>query len=134
MVNDLQLNPNSTFEQRRDNSVRQNDNLMDEVYLASQFLDLPYEVNAGLTSAAKYGEAARPIARVNQRKSMGRFGLKDKHLTEDDQRRLDEAAGLDEKSLMKLVSQFHIMRSFIHLISTSQLVQGQGQRCSHKAL
>jgi hypothetical protein len=107
MVNDLELNPNSNFEQQRDNSIRQHDNLMDEVYLATQFLDLPYELNAGLTSAAKYGEAARPIARVKQRKSLGRFGLKDKHLTEDDQRRLDEVAGLDEKSLMKLVSQFH---------------------------
>jgi hypothetical protein len=48
-------------EQRRDNSLRQNANLMDE-YLASQFLDRPYEVNAWLTSAAKYGEAAHPIA------------------------------------------------------------------------
>jgi hypothetical protein len=35
---------------------------------------------------------------------MGRLGLKDKHLAEDDQRCLGEAAGLDDQSLIKLVS------------------------------
>lgn len=54
---------------------------------------------------------------------MGRLGLKDKHLAEDDQWCLGEAAGLDDQSLIKLVNRSNNLRSFIYLISTSPIVQ-----------